>query len=191
MNKMIQRLMLVMLSGCCFSLTGCEGGDDDGGGNVDGAILKAMAPVCSGQGVPSAAAYRHIAAAPSPIVLLKNDGGSHFWTDDIPIAWCPNIVEECQLVASATKDYLVLINSQSYSQYPFGGGSGHIIHRYRKDIDVTIYEAKTGSIVSQTPLQGTVPTKPFPETSDGTENDIKGPVPETVDLLNWLRPYVN
>jgi hypothetical protein len=142
-------------------------------------ILAAMAPVCRGETVASAAPYP-ADISPAHVVLLRTDGDPHAWAGKLPFEWKPTAIGDTHLVACAQRE--VQLQEIEVCQY-----EGTDITRYRSTLDVRLIAAHTGELIWQGHLEKEPRECMERERSSTTE--LKGAL-EAPALVSALRPYV-
>ena len=147
------------------------------------AIVLAVQPVGSGQGVPAAAPYDAAAAGPHPLVLLMTPGPiSADWNAVLPAGWLPSTAEQTELVALIGDEREIDLGSAAYTLGPD-------ITAYRFERDLELREARTGRTVAAWTFQGTDP-RPFPHSAPMSQTRIEGSRLTVWDLEDWLCPAV-
>ncbi len=165
-------------------LIGCEGGDEVfsslGKSNAQlDPIMQAMAPVCSGQGVPGTGLYS--SGGPHHAVLLSSAGGKHDWSYALPGDWWPVEVSDTELVVCVGDESRTYVGSAYY-----GAGGAWECKMYKKSVHVDIREAGTARIVAQTDL---VSWPPEPPDYDGPA-ELEASEVEYSALETWLLSIV-
>jgi len=145
-------------------------------------ILIAMSPVTSGRGVTDAGIYDPDATGPHKLVILEPSGEGHLWADHLPPHWLPSAVSETELVV-VIEELEMNIGNQSYTEGPD-------ITRYRHDLIVTVLEARTGSVLVTTTLNGAEPSS-FPEYAPLQQTRIDGNPVEFSQFIEWLSCEAN
>lgn len=125
-------------------------------------IEIALSQVCSGKGVIEAAAYDSEGTNIHPIVILLANGEPHEWTIQLPENWFPKNVSEAELVACVGDQVDIKIQTCNYGNF---GIKSTTITRYQIKRSFQIREAKTGNVVAEETITGTMPPK-CPETTE-------------------------
>ena len=164
-------VVLLTLAAFGLLLAGCS--------NPHAEVQAALAPACSGQGVPEAAAYA--GGGVHPVVLLSADGTSHSWSGDLPDEWYPETVQTAQLVACVEEEQERSIEVCLYN--------GPSITRYRYTVAVRIVEARTGGQVGSTVLQGSSPRE-CRQSEDYDLTRLEGSHVSFSAAADWMRTHV-
>ena len=176
MRSTCARITLIALT---LAFTACNDGGNDAGGAAG--VAGALAPVCSGQGVAGAGAYKRSNPGPSKIVLLRNDGAVHSFTDLVSPAWTPATLAEAELVACMTEG-----SKSTYATCQYTGGS--TITRIQWTASLDVREARSGRVLGSTTVTGSIPDT-CPATTTGSAEIIGKPV-QYPDVENFLRRFV-
>jgi hypothetical protein len=113
---------------------------------------------------------------------MDQNGTTHPWMKNIPDAWYPSSLSDVQLVLAMQEETEKLIETCKYE-------TGPDIKRYRYSIDVELREAKTGTLVSNTPIYGEPPRQcEFVENMKLTS--LEGTHISFDNLRRWLELYV-
>ena len=150
-------------------------------------IYANFAPACLGERVGGAAPYAKDNSV-HPLVFLDQDGNKHELSDDFPLEWWPPFTSYTQLVACASSETDVLIQTCNYEE----GGKAR---RYVKEVVVRIVEASTGKLVKEIVVRGSDPRQcPQKLTSYGDtspEVEYMGRSPWWSDYEEGLSKFVN
>ena len=158
----------------------------DGAASLNGTQLQTLAQiqevlssVCSGKGVPQAAAYTDGAG---PIILIGNKGQEVSFSQSLPSGWAPTGIRFTELVACFNEPVTESIETCKY----FGGSH---IKRLRYRQFVRLVEAKTGETIIKTMLEGNDPRE-CKSSEDWDLTSLEGDPVQFDQILEFLRPYV-
>ena len=143
-------------------------------------LIVAFSPVADGEGVTEAAEYVQ-GPGLHPIILLNLEGQRHTWTNTIPVEWRSENVSCMQLVVLVSDQLKEVIEVCEYS--------GPDITRYRYYVIVNLRAAKTGNLLENTTLLGTMPR----ECRQMEDYDLTALYGDQVSFSNlsvWLEPHV-
>lgn len=140
-------------------------------------IFSGIALLISGQGVSEAAEYSPSAIGPHKIILVDDSGLPHDWNYQLPADWLPASIGELKLVAVLT-EIETIVARQDY----FGGPP---VTRYRHDLNIKIYEARTGKFVTEETFKGGEPA-PFPQSAIKELKRIDGLPVQYFSIDDWL-----
>lgn len=142
----------------------------------------ALSQVCKGTGIAEAASYDSQKPAIHPIVILLASGEPHEWTIKLPDNWYPSTISEAELVACVGDQIDIKIQTCNYGDF---GIKTTTLTRYQIKRSFQIREAKTGNIVIEETVTGSMPPA-CPETTknggrlDGSQLDY-----------TWFSEYVS
>lgn len=142
-------------------------------------IQRAFKEVCGGEAYAGSAPYS--GAGPHPVILLSQDGTGHEWNDLIPDTWSPESAEDTQMVACIDPPTKIEIEFCKY----YGPG----IARYRYQRFIRLVEARTGLIVVEDRIQGSLPRE-CNSFEDYGLTELLGEELSYQDLESWLRYYI-
>jgi len=183
-------------------IIGCGGGDDGTGQSTEPVTLSwygitvRFKGVCDGTGRDNATAYP--TANSSPLVVVAYEAykdlppltSDRYDENDVPEAWRATAVEDIELVACVYEQFIKVESCGLYVSAAVGSA-----YRQKHKVEVTLREAKTGTIVATTTLWGSEPA-PCPETiiitsptGVGTEY-VKGSEVPFSEIQSWLTQYV-
>jgi hypothetical protein len=155
-------------------------------------VLKPVLPVCRGDGqsVSQAAAYSQTSGV-HPSVLGRGDAEGNWRVprDRLRPEWTPQTLPELELVVCMRIDE-VLIESCPYT---LENGRKASVERLKYQTNITLREAKTGVVVADTVLPGTMPAECSGETrfeEDELTKKVYGVAAGIGQVSSWLQPYV-
>ena len=148
-------------------------------------ILAKLGDVCRGESIERAANYQE--GKGNLMVLLSSTGERHPWTDEIPDTWEPTGIRFAQLVVCAEEPHTVLIETCG-PYFTLTGQRAPDINRYRYQMRVQIYIARTGKLLASTTLYGNAPRECRPIEKYGLTTLVGDPIPFS-RLHEWLRRY--
>ena len=163
--------ILLTLAALGLVVAGCS--------NRQAQVQAALAGVCSGRGVPDAAAYA--GGGVHPVVVLTSSGEPHDWSDDLAETWYPQSVQAAQLVACVEEE-----QERSIEVCPYNGPD---ITRYRYEVSLRLVEARTGVEVASTVLRGNDPRE-CRQTEDYDLTRLAGDHISYSAAADWLRAHV-
>jgi hypothetical protein len=163
--------ILLTLAALGLVVAGCS--------NRQAQVQAALAGVCSGRGVPDAAAYA--GGGVHPVVVLTSSGEPHDWSDDLAETWYPQSVQAAQLVACVEEE-----QERSIEVCPYNGPD---ITRYRYEVAIRLVEARTGVEVASTVLRGNDPRE-CRQTEDYDLTRLAGDHISYSAAADWLRAHV-
>lgn len=143
-------------------------------------LILAFSPVANGEGIPDAAEYTQESGL-HPTILLNLEGQRHTWTNTIPVEWRSENVSSMQLVVLVSDQLTEVIEVCEYS--------GPDITRYRYYVTAFLRAAKTGILVTNTTLYGTMPRE-CKQVEDYDLTAIYGDKVSFSNLSVWLESYV-
>jgi len=146
----------------------------------DTQIIEAMQPVAKGEGVAQAASYTRDGGI-NPVVLISSSGEIHGWTDDIPTEWKPTSVEETELVICVGEEEEKIIEVCEYY--------GPSITRYQHYVEVELREARTGKLVANTILYGSMP-RHCKQSESYSVTRLYGSDVSFDQVTGWVETYV-
>jgi len=117
-----------------------------------------------------------------PVMLLDSNGNRHEWTDRVQRTWEPMALRFCELVA-----YVGTEQCNAVQTCPYNGPS---ITRYQYQLDITLYNAQSGTLIAQGTIKGKAPA-PCPYSAPYSQTAIHGEHVEFSQIENWLKDYVN
>jgi hypothetical protein len=141
-----------------------------------------LAAVCTGTGVPAAAAYP--AAGPARLISFGLQSGGFALSNHAPLDWKAGSLEETALVMCLPEDKEDLIQTCDYS-------GDKQIKRYVHVQAVELRAARTGEVVGTTELTGAEPEKC--DTKEILRSDVverTGDKVSSEQLKTWLESYV-
>ncbi len=150
-------------------------------------IATGMMPVVEGQGIPEAGEYRPVELGPRKLIILTTSGMLHEWNSLVPTDWLPLSVEEVELVVLVGIEREIALGTQRYT-LP-GGGEAPSITRYRFETDVEVREARTGGLLWNGTLRGSLP-RPFPQTAPVGLTRLEGTHVDYSQLEAFLCPKI-
>jgi hypothetical protein len=168
-------ILILILLWCC---TADE--NDSFGELFKPRILIKFSLVCGGGANTSAAPYDK-ANKIHPILLLNTLGDMHAWSDDLPEQWWPKSVDEVELIACVSEQYKSIVNVCTYNYGPD-------VINYVYSVNIDLWEAKTGKIVSRGDLTGK--NEPCPKEADVNLTKVNGDYVKVIDVINWLEGFV-
>ncbi len=147
-------------------------------------------PVCDGQPVSEAAAYSQTSGV-HPIVLLRGsaDGNWRIPRDNLRPEWTPQTLPEVELVVCMQIDE-VLIESCPYT---LENGTKASVERFQYETSVTLREARTGAVVAETSLPGTMPAECGNQIrfeKNELTKEVYGVAAGMGQITPWIQPYV-
>jgi hypothetical protein len=142
-------------------------------------IIDSASQVCNGEIIENAAEY--INAGPHPVVVGNLGYRNYEYTNSLPDAWLPENIDELELVACPDEEHEVLIESCQYEM-------GSTLRRYQYKREIKLIEAKTGKIIVEDTLEGSVP--PLCPSSMVSGDKQKYGSHSLVSLKNWLNKFV-
>jgi hypothetical protein len=156
-------------------------------------VLEPVLPICGGDGqaVSEATAYSQ-ASGVHPAVLVRGSAEGGNWRvprNHLRPEWTPQTLSEVELVACMQIDE-ILIESCPYT---LENGQKASVERFQYQTIVTLREARTGTVVADTVLPGTMPAKCSNETRFEKNELIKevyGVAAGIGQVSSWLEPYV-
>ena len=148
---------------------------------VEESILKMSAVAAGGQAIQEAAAYNK-SLGMHHVVLLASFGGIHNWTQMLPKAWWPKAITDTELVA------LVGELMEQELQTCFYRNNAPPIVRYRLSLDVRLVSAKTGRVVAQTTLYGSIP-RACDLQAPWSMTRLAGSTPALPEVKEWLEQF--
>jgi hypothetical protein len=143
-------------------------------------LINAFTIVADGQGVPEATEYIQEPGL-HPVILLNLEGQRHTWTNKIPVDWRSDNVSSMQLV--------VLVSDQLKEVIEICHYSGPDITRYRYYVSIYLRAARSGNLITNTTLFGTMPRE-CRQVEDYDTTELHGDQVAFTNLSVWLGPYV-
>lgn len=135
---------------------------------------ESFSMVAGGSGNPLAATY---GGSEHPVILIGSDGNEREWSSSLPRTWLPTSEEEVQLVLCVEPEETKVIQVCAYT--------GPDITRYQYYVKVILREAKTGRIVVQTTLYGSMP-RACQQTEDYWLTELFGSHVDFIQIEEWL-----
>jgi hypothetical protein len=139
---------------------------------------ESFSMVAGGSGNPLAATY---GGSEHPVILIGTDGNEHEWSSLLSSAWLSASEEEVQLVLCVGPEEKKVIQTCLYD--------GPDITRYQYYINVQLREAKTGRIVAQTKIYGSMP-RACQQTEDYWLTELYGSHVDILQLEEWLEDHL-
>lgn len=151
-------------------------------------ICEALRPVIlAGRGVEESTPYN-----PSdnlkPVVMMKPSGVAHFLNSHLPKEWLPTSVQETQLVLCIGKQHTKIVETCDY-RGGWGKISKRLVIRYRYYVELQLFEAYTGMLISNSEVLGSYPPA-CPYIYAGHTNLYGTRIPNN-NLLSGIRTFLN
>ncbi|MHA2297576.1 MAG: hypothetical protein ACXADA_16215 [Candidatus Hodarchaeales archaeon] len=178
--KILQNVIPAILIALIFLLSGCTNPTSPTN-EIDDSLLQELSGVPMGQGVEQTSFYDFYEQGPHSVVLLDSSGNKHNWTDNIPLEWRSQGLEDVELVITAGEEKEMELEVCYYD-----GPSITRIQFYREFV---LREAKTAEIVDTFRIYGTEPRECRTE-EDYSITRLEGSHIEFEQLKNRLESYI-
>lgn len=158
--------------------------------NLTGADLVGVRPieyllktVCQGIGIAQMPSYEDQPGI-HPLLLMEYGGRLHRWNDEVFEKWQPSNEHLPEIVACIGEFKSTTLG---YCHY-IGAGGTSTVSRRQTSLDITLREARSGSIIASTTIYGPLVEECPLNIVEGTK-DI-GRNPQFSDAEGWLSKYV-
>ena len=112
-------------------------------------ICEALRPVIlEGRGVEEATPYNP-SDNPKPVVMMNSSGVAHHLNSSLPREWLPTSVQDTQLVLFIGKPQTRIAGTCDYIIEPIGVKSEALITKCRSYVELQLFEAYTGMLISK------------------------------------------
>jgi hypothetical protein len=142
-------------------------------------IIDSASKVCNGEIIDNAAEYTN--EGPHPVIVGNLGNFNYEETNSLPDTWLPESMDELELVACPDEEHEELLQSCQYEM-------GSTLRRYQYKREVKLVEAKTGKIVAEDILEGSVP-RPCPSSMVSGDKQRYGSH-ALGQLKDWLDEFV-
>lgn len=148
-------------------------------------LEELVASVCSGQGVPEAAAYDINEPGPHPVVVIYTDGTAHSWNEELQEDWKAQDITSVELVICIEP----WVQEVEECEYTDNSGASFVVTRRNFWVNYSISAAQTGEEIDSDMWSGIDADKCPLEIASST-NYIDGEEPRITSLVKRIQDIV-
>ena len=187
---------LIVLCGALVAVGSIAGSGDRAATKAAQTAVAGLEPlkaICTGQsnGHAQAAAYTQGAGVHAVVAYRSLTTGTFFRDTKVGTGdWAPQSLEQAQLVACLEESNITVESCPYKSQ---SSGTSSTLDRLQNQVKVRLVSAKTGQVVGQETLKGTMPREcQDKETfaSGATKATVSGDPVTPSQIQGWLKPFV-